>query len=170
MSNRLKGIAAGGTAVAVLGLGAGAALAANGYPSTPAPATVTTPAKVVAPAKALTVSAALAPGKEVPKPTGKLGAATGTFAGTLKGAKLSYTLTFSGLSGPAIASHLHLGKPGVSGPVVVPLCPPGCTSPIKGTKTVSTSFLAAMKGGRAYVNVHTKKNPNGEIRGQVKVG
>ena len=53
---------------------------------------------------------------------------------------------------------------------MVPLCPPGCTSPIKGTKTVSKTFLAAMKGGRAYVNVHTKKNPNGEIRGQVKVG
>ena len=41
---------------------------------------------------------------------------------------------------------------------------------MKGTKTVSKSFLAAMKAGNAYVNIHTKKNPNGEIRGQVKVG
>jgi CHRD domain len=168
VSTSLKGLAAGGTALALLGLGAG--VAAAGYPSTPAPTTTTAPAKVAAPAKALTVSATLTPAQEVPKPTGKLSATSGSFTGTMTpSGKLTYTLTFKGLSGPATASHLHKGKPGTSGPVVVPLCPPGCTSPLKGTKTVSKSFLAAMKGGDAYVNVHTKKNPGGEIRGLVKV-
>ncbi len=170
MSRVIRGLAVGGTTLAVLGLGVAAAAA--DYPSYPMPAATT-----AAPAKAAPVAATSAPvtatlsaGKEVPKPTGAPAGATGSFKGTLAGSKLTYTLTFKGLSGAAIASHLHQGKPGVSGPVVVPLCPPGCTSPMKGTKTVSKSFLSAMKAGNAYVNIHTKKNPNGEIRGQVKVG
>ena len=30
--------------------------------------------------------------------------------------------------------------------------------------------MAALPGGRAYVNVHTPKNPAGEIRGQARKG
>jgi hypothetical protein len=31
------------------------------------------------------------------------------------------------------------------------------------------SVLALMRAGNAYVNVHTKRNPNGELRGQIGV-
>lgn len=58
---------------------------------------------------------------------------------------------FSGLTGPAVQAHIHVGKPGVSGNVLVPLCEP-CVS-----------------GKTTTYRVHTAKNPAGEIRGQIKV-
>src|SRR5579862_8545200 len=90
----------------------------------------------------------------------------GTFKGTLKGSTLTWTLTFSGLTGPATAAHIHMGAATVSGNVVVPLCAP-CKSPVKGTAKISGSLKSAFAKHDLYVNVHTTKNPNGEIRGQL---
>ena len=56
-------------------------------------------------------------------------------------------------------------RAGKSGKIVVPLCGP-CTSGRDGTKSVTAAAAAAMIAGKAYVNVHTKANPNGEIRGR----
>jgi hypothetical protein len=81
---------------------------------------------------------------------------------------LKWKLTFSKLSGAATAAHIHKGKAGVAGPVVVPLCGP-CRSGQTGKATISKSVVSALEAGNAYVNVHTTKNANGEIRGQVKV-
>ena len=105
-------------------------------------------------------------GQEVPKPLVKATGGTGTFTGTLIGSKLTWTLTFQKLTGPASAAHIHLARPGKAGPVAVPLCGP-CTSGASGTATLSAAQVAAVVGGGAYVNVHTAKNPNGEIRGQI---
>jgi CHRD domain len=90
----------------------------------------------------------------------------GTFTGDITGRKLKLTLKFSGLTGPAAAAHIHMGAKGVSGPVVVPLCGP-CKSPVSKTVSISAAVLAAIKKGKAYVNVHTAKYPAGEIRGQL---
>ena len=114
------------------------------------------------------LTAKLSAKQEVPAPKGVPARATGTFTGKLVGNKLTWKLTFSGLSGPAMAAHIHLGKPGKSGNVIVPLCPPGCRSGKSGTTTVKKDVRDAIKKGLTYVNVHTKKNPGGEIRGQVK--
>jgi cytochrome c1 len=108
---------------------------------------------------------------EVPRPKGTT-TATGTFSGTLKVASktkatLTWKLSFAHLTGPALAAHVHLGAPGKVGKVVVPLCGP-CRSGRGGTKAVSAVAAAAMIAGKAYVNVHTKANPGGEIRGTVK--
>jgi cytochrome c1 len=108
---------------------------------------------------------------EVPRPKGTT-TATGTFRGTLKVASktkatLTWKLSFAHLTGPALAAHVHLGAPGKAGKVVVPLCGP-CRSGRGGTKAVSAVAAAAMVAGKAYVNVHTKANPGGEIRGTVK--
>ncbi len=46
------------------------------------------------------------------------------------------------------------------------LCGP-CRSGARGTANVSVATLAALEAGRTYVNVHTKRNPTGEIRGQL---
>jgi hypothetical protein len=90
----------------------------------------------------------------------------GFFTATLAGSTLTWRLTFSGLTGKALAAHVHTGRPGVSGPVAVPLCGP-CVSGAHGTKKVTATVRSALLTGRAYVNVHTAKNAAGEIRGQV---
>jgi hypothetical protein len=122
-------------------------------------------------AEIYTVSALLTAGKEVPRPKGVPAGATGSFSGKYvenkTGATLTWKLTFSHLSGKALAAHIHRGKPGTSGPVVVPLCGP-CKSGQTGKTPISKAIVAALEGGRAHVNVHTAKNAAGEIRGQVK--
>jgi len=109
---------------------------------------------------------------EVPKPTGVPTKAVGLFTGKaveLKGdqARITWRLTFSHLTGAAVAAHIHAGRPGVAGPVLLALCGP-CTNGQKGTGTITHAQLATIASGGAYVNVHTAKNAPGEIRGQVK--
>jgi len=113
------------------------------------------------------LSAKLTAAREVPKPKGVPAAATGTFTGTLKGKKLTFKLTFAHLSGKAFAAHIHKGKAGTAGPVIVPLCGP-CKSPVSKTVTVTSAARNAIEHGATYVNVHTPKNKGGEIRGQIK--
>jgi len=116
------------------------------------------------------VKTTLRASQERPKPKGKLGRAKGTFTATVSksgdSAVITWRLTFSRLSGPAIAAHIHSGARGKPGPVIVPLCAP-CRSGAHGRATVNASVLSALESGRTYVNVHTRKNPAGEIRGQL---
>ena len=118
-----------------------------------------------------TYKAKMAPGSAIPKPKAPAGAkglftATVTKTGTTR--TLKWKLTFSRLSGKAIAAHIHRGKTGVAGAVLVPLCGP-CTSGQTGRANISKHLADALERGQAYVNVHTSKNPAGEIRGQVKL-
>jgi CHRD domain-containing protein len=118
-----------------------------------------------------TFKATLNPGQEVPHPKAPAGAA-GTFTAksveSSSGTTFRWTLTFHGLSGKAMAAHVHLGKKGKAGPVIVPLCGP-CKSGQTGTVTIKSSVEDALEKGNAYVNVHTAKNAGGEIRGQVRM-
>jgi len=81
---------------------------------------------------------------------------------------ISWKLTFSGLSGKAVGAHIHKGKAGVAGAVIVPLCGP-CRSGQTGKLKVSKNTADVLERGGAYVNVHTAKNAAGEIRGQIKL-
>ena len=56
----------------------------------------------------------------------------------------------------------------VAGAVALPLCGP-CTSGAHGKARVTLVLARTLKRGKAYVNVHTQKNPNGEIRGQIHI-
>ena len=111
------------------------------------------------------LSATLGARAEKPAPKGAA-AATGRFTATLSGSSLAWRLTFSKLTGKAVAAHIHLGKPGVAGPVAVPLCGP-CASGAHDIAKLNAKTKAAVLSGRAYVNVHTPKNMAGEIRGQL---
>ena len=118
------------------------------------------------------VAATLNAKQEVPKQAVKNTAGTGAFSGKYveagKGATLKWKLTFAHLSGPALQAHIHQAKRGVAGNVIVALCAP-CKNGQTGTSKISAAVIKALEGGNAYVNVHTAKNPAGEIRGQVKV-
>ena len=126
--------------------------------------TVGTVAATPPTANATRLRASLNARQEVPKQAVKVPAASGMFTGTLTGTKLTWSLVFRKLSGPATAAHIHLGRPGKAGPVAVPLCGP-CSSGAKGTATLTAAQVKAVLGGGTYVNVHTAKNPAGEIRG-----
>jgi hypothetical protein len=81
--------------------------------------------------------------------------------------KLSWKLTYSGLSGPATAAHFHgPAEAGKNSGVAVAI--PGATSsPAEGSATLTDAQAADLAAGKYYVNVHTAANPAGEIRGQV---
>ena len=117
-------------------------------------------------------TAALSSGQEVPKQVVRNTAAHGLFKATLTGTTLKWKLTYAKLTGPATAAHIHMAPKGKPGSVVVPLCgpTPKCTSGMTGSATLSTSVISAFKKHLLYVNVHTEKNPNGEIRGQLARG
>lgn len=116
------------------------------------------------------VKTSLRAAQERPKPKGNVRRARGTFTATITrsgtSAVVAWRLSFSKLTGKAVAAHIHSGVRGKAGPVIVPLCAP-CRSGASGRATVDASVLGALEAGRAYVNVHTRKNPAGEIRGQI---
>jgi hypothetical protein len=134
--------------------------------------TPTNPAGEIRDQVAITASVktTLRASQERPRPTGKVARARGTFTATITRTGTTgvivWRLTFAKLTGKAIAAHIHSGARGKPGPVIVPLCAP-CKSGARGRATVSASVLATLEAGRAYVNVHTKKNAAGEIRGQL---
>jgi hypothetical protein len=81
--------------------------------------------------------------------------------------KLTYTMTYMGLSGPATAAHFHgPAAPGANAAVVVPIGtnPP---SPVTNTATLTDAQIKDLEAGNWYANVHTAANPGGEIRGQM---
>ena len=81
--------------------------------------------------------------------------------------KLSWKVTYSGLSGPATAAHFHgPAEAGKNAGVAVPIANPG-TSPVEGSATLTDAQAADLVAGKYYVNIHTAANPGGEIRGQV---
>jgi hypothetical protein len=79
---------------------------------------------------------------------------------------LTWTVKYSGLSGPATMAHFHgPAAVGVAAGVTVPL--KAVASPAKGSATLTDAQIDQLKAGMWYVNVHTAAHPGGEIRGQV---
>jgi hypothetical protein len=114
---------------------------------------------------AYTFTATLSGSQEVP-PTGSPG--TGTATVTLyPGNWITWSVVYSGLSGPAVAAHFHgPAKAGGNAPPVIKLGP-DLDSPITGASEVTDDQIYDLKGGNWYVNIHTPANPGGEIRGQL---
>jgi len=80
---------------------------------------------------------------------------------------LSWTVTYSGLTGPAIAAHFHGPAPkGQSAGVLVPITG-ALASPIKGSAQLTDDQIKELAEGQVYFNVHTEAHKAGEIRGQL---
>lgn len=109
-----------------------------------------------------TYSATLAPGAGITSS----GKGTGAFTFDPETKTLTYTVEHEGLSGPAMAAHIHgPADPGGSAGVAVPFA--DAASPITGTATLTDAQVADLQAGKYYVNVHTAANRGGEIRGQI---
>ena len=133
-------------------------------------------------------SAILAGSNEVPS-NASMG--TGTAFFTLNGNSLQIQETYSGLSLPPSAGHIHCcAGPGISAIVAVPFTGIPAATSGSFTNTVDLSlastytaafitanggtvvsaeaaFLAALGSGNTYTNLHTANFPGGEIRGQI---
>ena len=118
---------------------------------------------------------------------------TGFAAFVLTDDSLFIDVTFSGLTGPPAAGHIHCCVPiGVNAPVAVPFS--GLPSATSGSftntvdltlaSTYTAAFITASGGttadaeaalinalnsGNTYTNLHTALFPGGEIRGQIAV-
>jgi len=106
-------------------------------------------------------------GKAENPPTTSTGTGTADIDYDAATKKLSWKLTYTGLSGPATAAHFHgPAEPGKDAGVEVAI-PNATSSPAEGSATLTDAQAADLTSGKMYVNVHTAANPKGEIRGQV---
>jgi len=137
-----------------VGSAAGAALLASGAPSY---------------AATTTFKADLKGSSEVPpNQTTGTGSVTATYDPGTKA--LTWNGTFSGLTGPAAAAHFHgPAEAGKNAGVQIWISEKGkpIASPFKGTAQLTDAQASDLMNGQWYVNVHTKANPGGEIRGQL---
>lgn len=98
----------------------------------------------------------------------------------LNGNLLTVNLTFTGISAPAAAAHIHCCAPiGVNAPVVVPFAgfPNATSGTYSNTFDLSTftfsgggseaTLIAGLASGQAYANIHDANFAAGEIRGQI---
>jgi hypothetical protein len=118
------------------------------------------------PAFAEKMKATLDAKSEVP-PNASAGTGTADIDYDAATKKLSWKLSYSGLTGPATAAHFHgPAEPGKNAGVALAI-PNATTSPTEGSATLTDAQAADLMAGKYYVNVHTAANPAGEIRGQV---
>jgi hypothetical protein len=119
--------------------------------------------------------------------------ASGEFEARIEDDTVSYKMSYEGLEGGnTLFAHIHLAQRNVNGGVMTFLCGggtkptpcPNVEGTVEGTIAAADilalatqqvpaggfdEFLAALRNGTAYVNVHTTASPGGEIRGQIKV-
>jgi hypothetical protein len=96
------------------------------------------------------------------------------------GESAEYSVNATNIQG-VTAGHIHSGKQGENGPIVVTLFKnESPTNEVSETGSITadklerpmagkqlTDLVTAMNNGTTYVNIHTEQNPNGGIRGQI---
>lgn len=106
------------------------------------------------------------------------GTGTGSFILNAARNRVSYNITYIGLSSNATGGHIHVGAPGVNGGVVKPVGVTGDSSEATDIGTwnttdasnaLTTALIDSMLIGSTYANFHTTNNPGGEIRGALNL-
>ena len=130
-----------------------------------------------------TFKAVLSGGEEVP-PVKTNAKGEATLRLSPEGDKLTYTLFFSDVK-DVTAAYIHMGKKGENGPPVFGLFSEHRKPTVSGTLLAEgtiqaheligplkgkllRSLVTLMEAGDAYINVHNKEHPDGEIRGQIE--
>ncbi|QKG57112.1 CHRD domain-containing protein [Hymenobacter sp. BRD128] len=120
----------------------------------------------------LQLSGTMAASNEVPA-VKVASSGTGTVTGTYDPSSmvLSYTVTYSGLTGNPSAGHFHFGDAKHSGNVFItfPALPAATSGTVSGTATLTSMQADSFKLGHVYSNIHTASNAGGEIRANVLV-
>jgi hypothetical protein len=114
----------------------------------------------------LVAKATLSGAQEVP-PTPSVATGTGTLVVEATTRTATGAITVSGLV--PTAAHVHIGAPGVDGPIIIPLNNAGggvWTVPAN-SRLTAAQYLA-FKQGNLYFNAHSVLFPDGEIRGQIR--
>lgn len=108
------------------------------------------------------------------KPTPVTTTATGHATVTILGDSLvSWEVIIDSPIDSIVAGHIHRFNPDTGfGGVVVNFAPPATGLDFTGTATLGSatpldSILDIIRDGRAYVNIHTRVNGGGEIRGNL---
>lgn len=124
----------------------------------------TTPNPLVPAAAATFVAELIGPNEIPPANTPATGYAWISFDPATR--TLTWTVEYAGLTGNANGAHFH--GPGIRGmnAAVVLTLGNALASPIQGTAVLTAAQAAQFVAGRWYVNIHTPRFPNGEIRGQ----
>ena len=121
----------------------------------------------------------MSPALVIPRPHGVRAGAKGSFSASFWRVQagwhsVRFRLTTSRLTGSVFTAHIHTGAPGKTGPVLLTLCEQWpCAWGGSGVRIVPSatveSWVETMMLLGAYVDVHTKRNPRGELRGQVEI-
>ncbi|MET7327532.1 CHRD domain-containing protein [Nonomuraea sp. NPDC005650] len=137
-----------------------------------APATFTT-AKVTSAAKTYYFSAVLLGKNEVREAGKKVNDRNGLAAAKfrIKGDRLYYFVQWKKVAKPT-AFHIHRGKAGKNGPVVIDLLSNGTTRGNTSTGSVRVKDTSVLNGIKKYpknwyANLHTAEFPDGAVRGQL---
>jgi hypothetical protein len=123
-------------------------------------------------AQTFTFTAVLNSGQEPPPNTNNsraFGVAFVTFDSGRGEVCFSISYTLDSLTSAETNAHFHApAPPGVNAGVIIQLPPDnpknGCVTP-----SLSQDLIDALFAGLWYINIHTRNNPGGEIRGQVNL-
>jgi hypothetical protein len=116
------------------------------------------------PDNTIALTATLSGSEEVPAVTTT---ATGTFTGSFNPTTkiLTYTLTYAGMT-PS-AWHIHTGAKGANGGIAINFGTTFATPYAGITAALTAQQETDLLAGNMYANMHSTKNPGGEIRGQI---
>ena len=115
-------------------------------------------------ALAADVKVTLSGAEEVPPVTTE-GKGSGTISVADDGS-VSGSVTTTGVKGTM--AHIHQGKAGSNGPVIVPFTKDGDTYKAPPGAKLTPDQMKEFKAGNLYFNVHSDANKGGEVRGQLK--
>ena len=116
-----------------------------------------------------TFSASMSGRQEVPRNGDANGRGTARVTTDVARQRVCFRITLRRV-GTVTAGHIHRGKRGEAGPVVVALFGEATRRPRGCVRNVPKAAIRRIERnpGRFYVNVHNQRHPDGAVRGQLK--